>query len=313
MTLQLKYRPTVFDDLVGNESTIKAIQSKMKVEIPSSILITGPSGCGKTTLGRIIAHEIGSYDPSLAMNMNFHEYNFALNRGIDVVRDIMKNIYLSPMNAKYRVLLFDECHQITSEGATALLKPLEDAPEHIIFILCTNEPDKLTVTIKRRLFQCAMSLLEEDEIVSYLSEVAHKEKKKVHKDILIAIAERSNGSLGIALRDLDGIIELPVDEMENALHKMEGAQKSIRDLCQLLISKKQVTWKQIIPILNDLQSEEPEKIRRAVMGYCSAILMKGDNPKVGIILNAFVECNTFSIGKISIVNTLYNLIAFLND
>jgi DNA polymerase III subunit gamma/tau len=311
MSLPIKYRPKSFSEVVGNKNTVRLIQSKLD-NPPSAFLLTGPPGIGKTTLGRIIGIELGCYNPDSKTNMDFIEYNSADFRGIDTIRQIRESMYMLPNKADMKIYLLDELHQLSRDAQESLLKPLEEPPDHVLFILCTTNPEKLTEALKRRCCTCSLLALSEKEIVSQLRFIVGRENKKFSDELLNILAERSNGSLGIAVQRLDEIIDFSDSDAIAFLGKTQDIQYKIKDLCQILI-KGHFKWEQIRKILVDLQDEQPENIRRAVLGYCNAVLLKNDSPNAGLILSSFANSNTYDIGKIAITNILYELCTILNS
>ena len=155
MPLHIDYRPADFDEILGNEETIKSIKSILArdEDRPHAWMFVGPSGCGKTTLARIVSAALGC-PPKInkAANLDFQEINTSDMRGIDTAREILKTMNFAPVNtaSKCRVYILDECHQATKDFQNSLLKALEDTPDHVYFLLCTTDPSKLLKTIKNR-------------------------------------------------------------------------------------------------------------------------------------------------------------------
>ena len=165
MELYRKYRPSTLDEMVGNEATIKSL--KAELENGSHVfLMTGPAGCGKTTLARIMAKEVN------AGPLSIHEINSAENRGIDTAREIMEQMRYNPSDGDAIVWILDEMHQITSAGQNALLKALEDTPEHCYFFLCTTDPQKLIAPLKTRCSIINVKPLTNEEMTYLLKRTA---------------------------------------------------------------------------------------------------------------------------------------------
>jgi DNA polymerase-3 subunit gamma/tau len=283
MTLYNKYRPQTLDEVRGQDTIVKTLD-KMLSDIntcPHAFLLTGPSGCGKTSIARIVANRLGCH-PNDCQEIDNTDL-----RGIDTIREIKKESRFLPLNGKVRVWIFDEVQKVTSDGQAGLLKILEDTPNHVYFVLCTTDPQKLLPTLIGRCTRFDVKTLEEDEMVSLLRRVVHKEKQQVDVAILEQIAMDSLGHARNALVSLEKVLAAsPEDRMEIAKSSAEQQNKTI-ELCRALI--KRVGWKNLATIIAGLKGVEPEDIRRAVLGYCQAILLKEENDVAGLIMEFFME------------------------
>jgi len=289
MELYRKYRPQTFREFTGNRDTISSIRTKLdQNKIPHALLLTGASGTGKTTLGRIIAEKIG------ATGLDYHEVDSADFRGIDTVRKIRRQMQYAPSESKNVVWLLDECALLGSGGASvknlsqsALLKALEDPPDHCYFILCTTDPQMLMKTIKSRCTHYEMETLTDRQIQMVLTRIIKKEKVKIPKEIVTSIAKASKGKPRKALTILEKVIHLPVDKMQIQIQNENEQESSAFKLAQLLF--KGSSWKAAIPILKGLKNENPETIRRVINSYMITVISKGSNEKAGDILFYFKE------------------------
>jgi len=291
MTLPNEYRPKSIDEFVGNDSLKKeiSIELRRKAEKRShAYLITGPSGCGKTTLGRIIAKEAGAYTPFIKHNPNYIEMDSASFRGIDTIRNVRERMRTSPLGEnEYRVYLLDEVHQISKDAQEALLKALEDTPKHVIFILCTTEPQKLKTTLRQRCTHYEVSPINDAKILeAHLKFICkQEEKKEPPEEIIEIIVQRSNGAPRLALSFLGQIIDMKAKDMKKTLATKSETQT--KKLANVLISNG--NWTEIREVLNAIKGEDPERIRRGVLGYCQAILLKKQNDRAANILQTFME------------------------
>jgi DNA polymerase-3 subunit gamma/tau len=297
--LHIKYRPSTFDEVIGNESTIeslKSILSRDKGEV-RSFLITGPSGCGKTTLARIMAWSLDCSD------RDFQEYNSANVRGIDTIREIANASIYKPLHGKIKVYLLDEIHKATNDAQNALLKLLEDTPTHVRFILCTTDPEKLLPTIKSRCATFHVSPLQRSKMMKLLKWVCTEEEIEVSKTVLQKVAECADGSPRKALVLLDQVIDIENEELAlKAILDSSVDEQSIAELCQELL-KTGNKWPVLSKILKGLD-KEPESIRYAIINYLSKVLLDKDSDRVAQMLEIFLESWMYS-GRGGLVSAVY--------
>jgi DNA polymerase III delta prime subunit len=286
MSLAVDYRPKNFEEVMGNESTVKALQAMLgreKAQIPHAFMFNGPSGCGKTTLGRIVAGELG------CKGQDYYELDTADFRGIDTVRDIRTKMRYSPTEGTSRVFLLDECHKLTNDAQNALLKALEDAPAHVYFILATTDPQKLLPTIRGRCVPFDVQPLTEKHMLILLKEIAEEEGKEVRGEVLEQIVDNCLGSPRNALQILEKVIDLDPREQRRAALRVAEEQNAVIDLCRLLMKTPRPNWLDVARVLQGLAEAELETIRLAVLGYCASVLLKGDNPQAYLIMDSFRE------------------------
>ena len=302
MSLYLKYRPQGLSDFVGNRNTIEILESilqKPHNEFPHAFLFAGPSGCGKTTLARIMAKKLGCSDN------DYKEVDSADFRGIDTIREMRRQMSLRPLSGPCRVWLLDECHKLSGDAQAALLKVLEDTPRHVYLMLATTDPQKLLKTITNRCTQFDMESLSKRRMMKLLKTIMKKEKKQILDEVLEQITKDSFGSPRAALVILDQIINLPIEKMMHAVKKAEIKESQIIDLCRALLKREK--WPEITKILKGLRDQDPEQIRRAVLGYCSTVLLEGDNPNAFLIMDCF-QAPTYDIGWAKIIMSCYEII-----
>ena len=300
MGLYQTYRPNTFDQIFGNEDIVEALTTTLALpDRPHAFLLHGETGCGKTTLGRIIANKIG------CVGNDLREIDSADFRGIDTIRDIRKKSQFAPLEGDQRVWILDECHQISKDGQSALLKILEDTPKHITFILCTTDPQKLIPTIKGRCSQFQVSVLEDKQMMKLLFSIAKKEKQKVSRDVYKAIIESAEGHPRNAIQVLEQVLSVEEDKRESVAKKIKESSAQSIELSRALLNVQ--GWKMVSSILKLLKDQNPESIRRQVLGYATAVLLNKESHQAAAMIDAFSE-PTYDIGFPGIVLAAYTVV-----
>ena len=253
MTFYLKYRSETVDELDLKEVRESLANMIRSGKIPHALLFSGPKGSGKTSAARILAKVVNCEKPGKngepcnkcgncltigkGDNLDVIEIDAASHRGIDDVRVLRDAVKLSPAGAKKKVYIIDEAHMLTTEASNALLKTLEEPPEHVIFILATTNPEKLIETIKSRTVNVSFSKAKDDEIVRSLVRVSGGERLKVGEDVLRMIASVSDGSFRDAVKIFEELV-------------VAGVKMESRDVEEHLFSKKAFDVDKFIVILS---------------------------------------------------------------
>jgi len=301
LPLHIKYRPKTFGEFVGNESTVKAINTILlrdKGEV-RSFLFTGSSGCGKTTVARIVKDILECSDK------DFKEYNTANTRGIDTIREISENCRFAPWSGKVRIYLLDECHKLTGDGQNALLKLLEDTPKHVRFILCTTDPEKLLLTIRNRCSKFHLKTLRSKEIMKILLWICSEEGVEKSDEVLQKICSCADGSARQAVVMLDQIIDIEDEEEAfQVIVDMTVNEENILSLCQELL-KNSPKWEVVSKIVEGI-ADEPEKVRYSVLNYMSRVILNKNTPRAIDVIEAFMD-NWMYIGKAGLIYSTYIL------
>lgn len=210
IALYRKYRPESFDEVIGQDHIVKAISGSLKAgKVAHAYLLCGPRGTGKTTIARIIAHELGS-----SVN-DIYEMDAASNRGIDDVRDIRENVRTLPFDSKYKIYILDEVHMFTKDAWNALLKTIEEPPEHVIFILATTELEKIPETIISRCQSFVFKKPNDAILAQVVTNVAKKEGYKLEDGGAELIALLADGAFRDALGTLQKVISFSKDKVIN--------------------------------------------------------------------------------------------------
>ena len=288
-SLELKYRPKNFDEFVGNQSVVAALESMLQREEGKkhSLMFVGPSGCGKTTLARIVATELGAGISDLA------EFNIANMRGIDNVRDLAQKSKFRPLTGAVRVYILDEIQQMTKDGQQALLKILEEAPDHTYYMLCTTEMEKLLPTIRNRCAIFEVSPLRKPELITLLKRILEQEKvEDFPEEALEEIVKVSEGSPRKALVILDKVIDIEDEDLLiKAIKEQTFDEATVIELCRALLAGDWNTVKKVLKSIN----EEPENVRYAVLGYMSKVLLNNGGSREAEIIDIFSD--SFMYGK----------------
>lgn len=204
--LYRKYRSKNLSEIVGQEHITTTLSNALKKgAISHAYLFTGPRGVGKTSIARILAHEVNelAYDDST--HLDIIEIDAASNRRIDEIRDLREHVHSAPTSGKYKVYIIDEVHMLTKEAFNALLKTLEEPPEHVIFILATTESHKLPETIISRTQRFTFKPVEPDKAIEHLKHIAASENVTVEDEALALIAEHGQGSFRDSISLLDQV------------------------------------------------------------------------------------------------------------
>jgi DNA polymerase III subunit gamma/tau len=284
--LARKYRPLLFSDVAGQDHVTRTLENALNQQrIAHGYIFSGHRGIGKTTIARILAsalncqHPIGSperptAEPCLTCDscveirqgnaVDVLEIDAATNRGIDEIRELRDAARYRPSRDKFKIIILDEAHQITDAAFNALLKTLEEPPDHIVFMMATTEPENIPQTIRSRCQHFSFHAVKLDDIITELSGIAAKEEIIADEAALALLAEAGDGSMRDALSIMDqAIASAPTVDGKPALDATQ-----IRDLMGAVPN---TVFEQILEAVSQNQSAE-------VLTIAARLLDAGNSP-----------------------------------
>jgi len=205
LALYRKYRSKSLDEIVGQSHITDILRRSIETgNIAHAYLLTGPRGVGKTSIARILAHEINKlpYNDE-SIHLDIIEIDAASNNSVEDIRDLRERVQLAPTSAPKKIYIIDEVHMLSKSAFNALLKTLEEPPEHVVFILATTDVEKLPATIVSRTQRFNFRAISVEDAVTHLADIAKKEKIPVETEALRLIAEHSVGSFRDSISLLD--------------------------------------------------------------------------------------------------------------
>ena len=240
-----RYRPQTFGDLIGQQHVAESLEAAIENgRVGHAYLFTGARGVGKTSAARILAKALdctegptvtpcNQCEICLGVNggedVDVLEIDGASNRGIDEIRQLRSNANIRPSRARFKIYIIDEVHMLTREAFNALLKTLEEPPEHVKFIFCTTEATKIPITVLSRCQRFDFAGIETDSICERLTQIAEAEGAEVTAEAIQLLARRAAGSMRDGqslLEQLLALTETPINT--EAVHRMLGTAESTR-------------------------------------------------------------------------------------
>ncbi len=270
--LYRKYRPLKLADVVGQDDTIRQLQTQLtNQKISHGYLFVGARGCGKTSVARIFAHEINHFDYQLEDNyVDIIEIDAAVFTMVENIRELRDKAMLAPTTGKYKVYIIDEIHMLSKNAFNALLKILEEPPEHVVFIFATTNPEKIPATILSRVQIFHFKLADKSIMQPFLENICQKEGINIEKDALSLLIEQGGGSFRDSLSILDQLSDLHADkstlitteEVSSAL----GVPKQVL-IQELLVNYEQENVEQIRSLIEELinQGNKAEGIANSLI------------------------------------------------
>ena len=284
--LSKDHRPRTLDEFFGNASLKSGLLSKLNSkDRPSCYMFSGDAGCGKTTLARITARELGCDSAAKGLQIDYREYDIGDARGIDDARKIKENLLYAPANGPVKVYCLDEVQGATLDFKQSLLKVAEEPPGHVVFILCTTDPQKLMVGGKKtflRRFEAGwfeVKPLSDREMLGFLLHSLAREGVATDgypPEILAEVTRQAGGSPGIALSILDRIIDMgDFDQIMEVIRRSGADEASAFELARAINAR---NWAGCVAELSKMADKgDVEGVRHIVLGYMRKVLL-GRNP-----------------------------------
>lgn len=340
-SLYRRYRPTNFDEVVGQKYIIQTIKNSIKNEkIGHAYIFSGPRGIGKTTIARIIAKAVNCPNVKEAnpcnncvacksinegSSIDVIEIDAASNNGVEEMRNLLEKVNFLPGSFKYKIYIIDEVHMLSISAFNALLKTLEEPPMHVIFILATTEPHKVPATILSRCQRFDFKPLCTTEIKAQLEKVKELENININDEALEVIAEAAEGGMRDALSILDqvsayGNEEITAEDINNITGRV-----STNDILRLLKLISDVKVSDALDAANDIlnKGKEVNTLIQAMLSMCRDIILyqnarQNISNKVVFQNESFVEvANAIKKGKlfkyVDVLNDIQNKIKYTNS
>jgi DNA polymerase-3 subunit gamma/tau len=290
--LYLKWRPMSFDDMVGQEHITRTLRNSLKSgRIRHAYLFSGPRGTGKTTSARLLAKAINCQHPDVdqhpcnvcaacvAVNegryLDLIEIDAATHTGVDDVRDLRDKIAFSPGEGQFKVYIIDEVHRFSGSAFDALLKTLEEPPDHAIFVLATTEIDKVPATIKSRCLQFEFRRFTVHETADRLQHIIETEGLKAERPALEMIARYGTGSMRDSISLLDQIVTDPNEPITLTLvERVLGTASSaaVKQLVQAIIEGDAAEGLRVINSAVD-SGTDPRQFGQQVVEHLRGVLI----------------------------------------
>lgn len=282
MSLHTKYRPKEFEEVIGQDATVKSLMNLFEhSDIPHSFLFCGPSGVGKTTLARIIG---------TMLEAEVREFDAATTSSVADIRSVISTSSYASLFEKSKLYIIDECHALSKQAWQAFLKTIEEPPDHLYFVFCTTEDSKVPKTVKTRCHSYTLGEVPTKVLEKYIDDLAYREGVGPENEAGISlIARQAHGSVRQALVYMsmcDGMKDL--GEIEAVL-RTPGQETQIIDLCRSLL--KQEPMSTLLTYVKALEDGgyEAENMRITIMMYMKSVFLnsKGNKREALAVLECF--------------------------
>lgn len=296
-TLYRKYRPSSFEEVVGQKVVIKTLKNSiLNNKISHAYIFAGPRGTGKTSIAKILAKTVNckNLDGTNPCNncssciefndkksIDIIEIDAASNNGVDEIRELKSKVNLVPSLGKYKVYIIDEVHMLTTGAFNALLKTLEEPPSHIIFILATTEPHKIPATILSRCQRFDFKKISDNDLIERMKVIIEKENIEIEENALIEIARLADGGMRDSLSILDQAISYCNDKIKlDDIYEINGiiTKEKIRKIIEYINNK---NIESLFSLINELNNDGKDfvKVSEEIILFLRDLILKNSVPE----------------------------------
>lgn len=310
--LYRKYRSKSLDEIVGQDHITSILARAVKTgRISHAYLLTGPRGVGKTSVARILAHEINHLPYSEeSSHLDIIEIDAASNNGVEDVRDLRDKVQIAPVSADKKIYIIDEVHMLSKPAFNALLKTLEEPPEHVVFILATTDIDKLPATIISRTQRFSFRSIGRDDAMKQLRFIADTEKIAIDDESLAVIADRGDGSFRDSISLLDQLSSLVDSKDTITLSLVEASlglapNSMIDDLLQAVEDK---SAPRLVEVLDTAYGQGISPVVIADQLARKIRELAADKPSLFTLLDALLDVSRSSHPDLKLLSALGSMV-----
>lgn len=313
--LYRQYRPMTFDDVFGQDTIVKTLRNSIKnSSFGHAYIFFGPRGTGKTSISKIFARSVNCLNPINGNScgkcnnclksyekecVDIIEIDAASNNGVDEIRELINKVSLVPAELKYKVYIIDEVHMLSIGAFNALLKTLEEPPQHVIFILATTDPQKVPETIISRCQCFSFKRISTENIVLNLKQICEKENIDIDNDVIEEIACSCDGGMRDALSSLDQLRSYSESKITIGDYAAVNASLTEGEINKFYSAIFNCNYVEVLSLIKKYNSEEKnlinilEKLMRTMRNEIVEFYSNGKNPQfdVDLILKLVLKIN----------------------
>lgn len=307
VALYRKYRSRKLADIVGQEHVTTLLSNAIKSDrLAHAYLFTGPRGVGKTSIARILAHEINQLPYSDdSTHLDIIEIDAASNNGVEDIRDLRERAQISPVSAKKKIYIIDEVHMLSKPAFNALLKTLEEPPEHVVFILATTDIDKVPDTIISRTQRHTFRRASQVDIIKNLQRIAKQENASVESEALELVAKHSDGSFRDSVSLFDQLLSGAAGSSVTTGHVMSSlGLVSDEVIAELAAAADQGDIANINQLLSQLETTgvPPRTIAAQLADYLRNNL--ANNQRYPVLINELLDVSKSNYPELKLLTVL---------